>query len=159
MKTVNALVLSVGALVLLSTGCASVQRGTPIAATEVSVNLARTDYTVLGSVKGTSTMESYVLGLVRIIDGDKFIILGMKTFEDQYAFQQDPGLPILQFLTLGLSGGPTAEDRAYYKALAATPDADVVVPKAYVKQSSGIPLIASMKEVTFTGKALKFRAD
>ncbi len=104
-------------------------------------------------------MQSYVLGLVKIIDGDKLILLGMKTFEDQYAFLQDPGLPILQVLTLGLSGGPTAEDRAYYKALAATPDADVVIPKAYVKQISGIPLLASMKEVTFTGKAVKIKAD
>ncbi|MEI7899874.1 MAG: hypothetical protein WCK89_06450 [bacterium] len=159
MNTVNALALTIGTLALLSTGCASVQRGSPIASTEVSVNLARTDYTVIGPVKGTSTMQSYVLGLVKIIDGDKLILLGMKTFEDQYAFLQDPGLPILQVLTLGLSGGPTAEDRAYYKALAATPDADVVIPKAYVKQISGIPLLASMKEVTFTGKAVKIKAD
>ena len=150
--------LILGAAVFM-TGCASVQRGTPTAAATVNVNLARADYTVIGPVKGTSTLESYVLGAVKVIDGDKMIILGFKTFEDQYALLQDPVLPILQMLTLGMSGGPTAEDRAYYKALAATPDADVVVPKSYTKQNSGVPLLATKTEVTFTGKALKLKAD
>jgi hypothetical protein len=159
MKTIHATALTLGALVLLTSGCASVQRGIPTAPAQISVNLERGDYTVLGSVKGTSTLQSYVFGLFRVVDGDKVIVCGFKTFEDQYAFLQDPGMPILQLLTLGLSGGPTAEDRAYYKALSATPDADAIVPKAYVKQTSGIPLIASTREVSFTGKAIKFKTE
>ena len=159
MRSLHTLAITLGALALLSTGCASVQRGAPLAGTDVNVNLSRSDYTVLGPVKGTSTLQSYLLGLIKVVDGDKIIFLGLKTFEDQYAFLQDPGLPILQILTLGFSGGATAEDRAYYKALAATPDADVVIPKAYVKQISGIPLLASTREVTFTGKAVKIKAE
>ena len=158
MKNLQTLSLMAVTLALFSAGCASVQRGTPVAGAEVNVNLARQDYTVIGPVKGTSTLESYVLGLIKIVDGDKVIILNLKTFEDQYALLQAPDSPFA-ILFSALTGSATAEDRAYYKALAATPDADVVIPKAYTKQVSGIPLLASMKEVTFTGKAVKIKAD
>jgi hypothetical protein len=53
----------------------------------------------------------------------------------------------------------SVEERAYYKALAATPDADAVIPKAFTKQSSGFPLLYSEQEATFTGKALKYKSE
>jgi len=151
--------LFMAAITVVMTGCASVQRSTPIASAQIDVNLARGDVTILGSVKGTSSLQSYVFGLVRVYDNDKCAIFGCKMFEDQYAFQGDPGNPWLALLTLGMFGGVNTEDRAYYKALAATPDADAVVRKAYVKQETGIPFIASSEEVTFIGKAIKFKAE
>jgi hypothetical protein len=106
---------------------------------------------MLGSVKGSSTLKSYFFGIVQIIDGNKSRILWVfKDYEDQYSFQDPGGLNILPV---------SVEDRAYYKALAATPDADAVIPKAFIKQSSGFPFIYEEQEVTFTGKALKYKSE
>lgn len=140
--------LAMTAVAVLMSGCASVQRGTPAAPGQVNINLEKGDYTMMGSVKGTSTVKSYVFGIVQVIDGDKVSVLGIKSFEDQYSFMgPGPGFFV------------SVEDRAYYKALAATPDADAVIPKSFVKQSSGFPFIYEEQEATFTGKALKYKSE
>lgn len=151
----NLIVSSLATLTVavLMSGCASVQRATPAAPGQVNINLEKGDYTMLGSVKGTSTVVSYFFGAVQIIDGDKVRILGIRSFEDQYSFRSQPnGL-------LDLFKPVSVEDRAYYKALAATPDADAVIPKAFIKQSSGFPFICEEEEATFTGKALKYKSE
>ena len=152
--------LSLVALAAIVSGCASVQRYTPESKSQVQLNMARNEYTVLGTVKGSSTEDSYVLGIVRVIDGDKYNILGFKTFEDQYAFTSaDAGIfqdiPVLSFLF----AGPSVNDRAYFKALAATPDADAVTVKSYDYTRSGFAPFYSKRVVTFTGKAVKYKAD
>jgi hypothetical protein len=108
----------------------------------------KSQYTVLGTVKGTSTLESFFCGFVRVIDGNHVSLMGMKFFEDQYAYYNEPSI-----------FGVSVEDRAYYKALCATPDADAVLRKSSVTQASGTCLLYSQKEVTFTGKAIKYKAD
>ena len=113
------------------------------------------DCQVLGSTEGKATVDSYVLGLVQVIDGDKVQVLGLKFYEDQYAYINPPEL-ILGFLPNPFAS-PSIEDRAYFKALAATPDADAVAKKASVTTAKGFPLLWSTKEVTFQGKALKFK--
>lgn len=146
-------VFAMAAVAVLMSGCASVQRATPVAPGLVNINLEKGDYTMLGTVKGTSTIKSYLFGVVEIIDGTKVKILCFKDFEDQYSFQNgDDSIFSLLF-------GVSVEDRAYYKALAATPDADAIIPKAFVKQTSGIPFIYAEKEVTFSGKALKYKSE
>lgn len=150
MKKMNATVCFLAAAALLAGGCASVQRSTPVAPGQVNINLEKGDYTMLGTVKGTSTVKSFFFGVVQVIDGDKTKILCFKSFEDQYSIQ--PG-------GLGFLSPVSVADRAYYKALAATPDADTVIPKAFVKQSSGIPFLYQEVEVTFSGKALKYKSE
>lgn len=135
---------------VLAGGCASVQRSTPTAPGLVNINLEKGDFTMLGTVKGTSTVKSYFLGFVQVIDGDKTKILCFKSFEDQYSIQ--PG-------GFGFLAPVSVADRAYYKALAATPDADAVIPKAFVKQTSGFPLFWFEESVTFSGKALKYKSE
>ena len=146
------------AVVAMASGCASVQRATPAAPGLVNINLEKGDYTMLASVKGSSTVSSYVCGIVQVIDGSKVSILGFKNFEDQYSFQQkEPSM--LDVLTFGIFRTVSVEDRAYYKALAATPDADAIIPKAFTKQSSGFPILFVEEEATFTGKALKYKSE
>lgn len=143
--------LAMATVSVLMSGCASVQRTTPVAPGLVNINLEKGDYTILGTVKGTSTIKSYFFGVVEVIDGTKVKILCFKDFEDQYSFQNGDG-GLFNFTV-------SVEDRAYYKALAATPDADAVIPKAFVKQTSGFPLFYTEKEVTFSGKALKYKSE
>jgi hypothetical protein len=140
----------VGLLVVVS-GCSSITRGTPIAQTGIQANMNTGDCEVMAKTEGKSTKTSILLGLVQVIDGDKYRILGIKFFEDQYAFAgQSWGL--LDFIR-----PITPDERAYYKALAAAPDADAVASKAFVKTYSGIPILYNTSEVTFEGKALKFK--
>jgi hypothetical protein len=131
---------------VLATGCSSITRGTPNSGTHINANMDKNDYEVGATTSGTSTKESYLCGLFQVIDGDKFQVLWfIKFFEDQYAFQEKDSI----FVSI--------EDRAYYKALAATPDADSVAVKSWTKTTSGFPLFYSKEEVTFQGKALKFK--
>ena len=150
--------LAMAAVAVLMSGCASVQRATPAAPGLVNINLEKGDYTMLATVKGSSTVASYVCGIVQVIDGSKVSILGFKNFEDQYSFQQPRSTGIFGLLEAILNP-VSVEDRAYYKALAATPDADAVIPKAFTKQSSGFPLLYVEEDATFTGKALKYKSE
>jgi len=150
-QIVSSLVMAAVAVVM--SGCASVQRATPSAPGQVNINLERGDYTMLASVKGSSTVKSYAFGVVQIVDSTKVRVLWVfKDYEDQYSYQ-DPGFFNLLFGTV------SASDRAYYKALAATPDADAIIPKALIKQTSGFPFIYEEEEATFTGKALKYKSE
>ena len=158
MRNLIASSLAMAVFAVLASGCASVQRATPAAPGLVTINLDKGDYTMLASVKGSSTVSSYVCGIVQVIDGNKVSILGFKNFEDQYSFQQrEPSL--LDILTFGILRTVSVEDRAYYKALAATPDADAIIPKAFIKQSSGFPILFVEEEATFTGKAVKYKSE
>ena len=139
---------------LLASGCSSVNRGTPISefgAARLQANLNRTDLEILGPVEGRSTKQSFVLGLVQVIDGDKWQVLYIKFFQDQYAFADRPWYEKLCWVS--------TDDRAFSKALAATPDADTVFHKSYIRSSSGVPLIYTKKESTFQGKAMKLKSD
>jgi len=155
MKYIRLMVLATACAPLLLTGCAGVQRGAPATIPLLNVNLQRSDYEVLGPVEGASKRTSIAFGLVQIVEDDKLIVCGIKSFEDQYAFRQaDTGLINVLF---GWMLGVSADDRAYYKALAATPDADAVVPKSWTKTVTGIPCIYTMEDVKFTGKAIKIK--
>lgn len=139
----------------------------------MKINLEDTDYTVLPPVKGSSTTTSYVCGVVQVVDGSKVSVLWVKFFEDQYSFRPQreldtidavsafypPLWPLFFLRRAGYFKNVSAEDRAYYKALAATPDADVVLESALTKQNSGFPLLCSESSVTFTGKALKYKTE
>lgn len=138
---------------ILLTGCASVQRGIPVAPSTINTQLQRADVEVLDNVQGSSETFLFMMGVFQVIDGDKIKVLGIPLgFEDQYSLMGPPtGLEALL--------GPNTLDRAYYQALGKTPDADAVCAKSYTIQRSGIPFLAAREKVTFTGKALKYKAD
>jgi hypothetical protein len=131
---------------VLVTGCSSVTRGTPNAGLVINANMDKNDYEVLGNTEGKSTKTSVLCGLVSVIDGDKISVLGLKFFEDQYAFEEKARF-----------GFVSVDDRAYYKALAATPDADAVARKSLIRTESGIPCIWMSREATYSGKAVKYK--
>lgn len=168
--------LTLALAALLSGGCASVQRWTPMARGQVNVKLKDSDYSVLASVKGVSTTKSYACGIVKVIDGNKVRVLGIKFFEDQYSYLTPkdrlsdtekfmlfyPGCWLILPITVPYivyTHSASAEDRAYYKVLAAVPDADELVSPGLVAQRSGIPLVCREEEVTLTAKAIKYKAN
>ena len=69
-------------LLLVASGCSSITRGTPVAGTVIQANMNSGDCQVLGSTEGKATVDSYVLGLVQVIDGDKVQVLGLKFYEE-----------------------------------------------------------------------------
>ena len=156
---------------MLVDGCANVQRMTPMAPGRVNIKLADNDYTLLASVKGASTLKSYPLGIVQVIDDSKIRVLGIKFFEDKYSLMKPSkkldGIDVVVMVYFWpyviykaytySSASVSAEDRAYYKILAATPDADGVIENAFVRQKSGIPFIYTEEEITLTGKAIKYK--
>lgn len=158
---------------ILTGCCVGVQRMTPVAPGLVNINLKNNDYTVLAATKGTSTVTSYAGGLVQVIDGNKTRVLGIKFFEDEYSMFRP--LDAREIGTLHLAvmvyvwpyglcyvaykNSAGAEDRAYYKALAAAPAADAIIEKSFVRQKSGIPLIRTEEEVAVTGKAIKYKSE
>jgi hypothetical protein len=119
------------------------------------IGLERDDIEVLHSVKGQSTILSIFGPIVQIIDDTDMRVCGISAIEDKYSFEEPAPFPfsILQNLQLG------AANRAYYKALAAAPDADAVFSKSYQVQRRGIPFIYMKETVTFQGKAFKIKAD
>ena len=137
-------------LVVVGAGCSSVTRGTPVSPVHINPNVDRTDYEVLATTEGKSTRVAILCGLVNILAGDKVSIPGLKLFEVQYAFLTPS--PWTRILPVNV------ENRAYYKALAATPDADAVAGKAERVTDSGVPLIWTKKEVTYQGKAIKYKS-
>ena len=55
--------------------------------------------------------------------------------------------------------GDNAVNRAYFNALAKTPDADNVLQKSVNVQTSGIPGLFETEKVTFEGKAVRIKTD
>jgi len=158
MKRVVRVLCAVGIIGVL-TGCAGLVKQAPQLQMQMDVAaMDRNDYVILDRVNGESTKTSIAFGAIQIIDGSKMIICGMRLFADQYARSPHEMTYIEDFLTKALEL-PTSQDRAYYKALAATPDADVIIPKTYDYEKSGIPVLFTHEKVNFKGKAIKLKTD
>lgn len=131
--------------ILILGGCASVMKGAPNAPTHIDVGaMQRSDYVVIDRAEGMSEEVSILFGLIKIIDSNKLKLFYIPFFEEKYS-------PYGRFI------GPEA--RAYYKALAAQPDADGIIPRAWAIEERGIPFLFTKKTVTFTGKAIKLKTD
>jgi len=124
-----------------------------IPATDFNIRMSRDAFEVFDTVEGTSTTDSFLLGLIQVVDGDKLRLLGIPFFREQYTyFGSYPGTNVfLMFYSTG--------DRAYYKALSATPGADAVFYKSMDREYSSIPFLWSSETVTFRGKTIKLRTD
>lgn len=114
----------------------------------VETQLPEKSMVVLDTVEGKSRQDTYVLGLVQIIDGSKWQVLGIKFFQDQLS-NSYPGAPCL-------FEDPVAA-RAYYKALEKRPEADAVIEHSSTCKASGFPLFYEQREVTFRGKAIQIK--
>jgi len=150
----NRLAVLFGGVVLsaLLAGCQSAQKTIPhigIGSLNMEASLTRDDLVVLDSVEGRSSIKSLLGGLVAIIDGEKLRLFGISFFKDKFTYFKEP------FLFSGVS----AEDRAYYKALEQTPDADIVLVKSMDREESGVPFFFTTKDVTFRGKAMKLKPN
>jgi len=102
---------------------------------------------VLDTVEGRSRLDSYALGLVQIVDGNKWQVLGIRFFEDELSTSY-PGAGGCWFVD------PVAA-RAYHNALEQRPEADAVIEHAATSKISGFPLFYQKREVTFRGKAIQ----
>jgi len=149
MKSISFLMIVGVVSMLLIGGCAS-KRTAPqmgFGSFDVKTQLSRDHIVVLERVEGTSETDSLLLGTIQVIDGEKLKILGIPFFKDKYTcVKVDPCLV-------------RTEDRAYYKALEATPEADAVFYKTMNRESGGIPLLWETETVTFSGKAFTVKPD
>jgi len=171
---VKKLILLMMAMVI--SGCAGVQRMTPTAPGQVNIKLKDNDYAMLGSVKGSSITKSYVCGVVKVIDGTNVRVLGIKLFKDQFSYLTPkdklsdtekfmlcyPGLWLFLPVTVPYivyTHSASAEDRAFYKVIAAASDADAIIEPSLIAQTSGFPLIYAEEEVTLTCKAINYKSE
>lgn len=131
-------------------GCSGIHKQVPDASwTEyASPQLSRNDYVVLERVEGEATTTSFLFGIVQIID-DKLQIFWIKFFEDEYAVESG-------YLT---SFRDRTIDRAYFKTLAKSPDADAMLKRTITIEESGIPFIYNTETVRCAGKAIKIKTD
>ena len=142
--------LAITATALLLGGCASgeyrpvVKFGT----LNVETQLSEKNLKVLDTVEGSSRQDSYVLGLVQIIDRNKWQVLGIRFFEDEVSTSY-PGAPCLF--------EDSVAARAYHKALAQRPEADAIIEHSASSKISGFPLLYEKREVTFKGKAIQIK--
>ena len=139
--------------VVCSYGCMSTLTTSPhmgFNGMEWQPKMERSDYTVLDTVEGKSCLTSVLFGIVQVIDGDKWKILWIPFYEEKYALVIN-SFPYNLFVSM--------EDRAYYDALAKTPDADVVFVKSYTNTDAGVPLIWTSKTASVRGKAIKLKTD
>jgi len=151
MKNISFLMIIAVVSMLLMGGCAGASKKTipqmGFGSLYLETQLSRDDIVVLERVEGTSSTESILLGIVQVIDGENWKILGIPFFEEKYTCVRiDP-------CVVG------TEDRAYYKALEANPEADAVFYSTMDRQSSGIPILWNTETVTFSGKAIMLKAD
>ncbi len=146
------------ATLLITTGCGSIGKVAPHSNLGVVANLERGDIEVIQTVEGESTRRSMLLGSIQIIDEDKYKILWIPFFQDKGAgtLQENGGL--LSTLTKPFTP-VSVFDRAYYDALAETPDADTVFYKSATQERRGIPLLFTSHRVALRGKAAKIKAD
>jgi len=143
-------IVALCAMVLFVGGCFSHKTAPGIA---INPEIPRDAYEVLDTVEGTSTTDSILFGLIQVVDGNKLRLLWIPFFKEQHSyFGSYPGMNMFFFW-------PSTADRAYYKALGATPGADTVFYKNMDREHSGIPLLITSETVTFRGKAIKLKTD
>jgi hypothetical protein len=153
MKTKTLGLIAVGgfATATLFTGCATGEYRPVVkfGRLNVETQLPPSSLKVLDTVEGKSTQDSYLLGLVQVIDGKNWQVLGIRFFGDEVSTSY-PGTGICLF------EDPVAA-RAYHKALEKQPAADAVIEHSSTSKISGFPLIYEKREVTYRGKAIQIK--
>jgi hypothetical protein len=135
----------------LCAGCSSISKSAPVTASIIDVgSMKRTDYEVLDKVTGESESTFILCGLIQINDGN------LKLFGIPFYTEK---ISIYSAFQSGYLSDSTPIYRAYYNALAKTPDADTVLQKSLNFETSGVPCIYSTEKVRIDGKAVKIKTD
>ncbi|MBT5705337.1 hypothetical protein N8737_02265 [Verrucomicrobia bacterium] len=150
--------LGLSLLVSISSGCGSIGKSAPHSGLGIVANLDREDVEIIRTVEGESTKQSLLLGSIQVIDGDKYKILWIPFFQDKGAGELQSNSTFLGAFTLAFAP-VSVIDRAYYDALAETPDADTVFYKTSTQERRGFPLLYTSERVTLRGKAAKVKSD
>lgn len=116
-------------------------------------SLKRSDFEVLKRTVGVSSTLDILLGVVQVIDGKYYRVLGLRLDTERYSYSQPPTLDFWPFNT-----GTTA-DRAYFEALAKVPNADNVLDRSYTVEKSGFWPLWTKETVAFVGKAVRLKLD
>jgi hypothetical protein len=120
----------------------------PYSGLALQAGLSRGDFVVLDNVEAASTTTSILGGVIQVIDSDNWKVFGIPFFTEKYTT---------------VAGGPLfderPEQRAYYKALEKTPDADTVLVKSMDREETGVPGLYSTTSVRFRGKAIRLKPD
>lgn len=127
------------------------QEASPI----INANMDKNDYEVGASTQGNANAQHYLFGIVQIIDGEKWRVFWIPFYEVKGAGPSScprDGLGLIRFTGFGEAG-----DLAYYKALEAAPNADTIIPKAYVIKRTGAFPFYWTTDVTFQGKAVTYK--
>jgi len=149
-QAVKMLLLSALAVSFL-VSCTNMQKSSPVTHLSMDVGMMkRSDYQILGTVEGQSRTQSFLFGLIKIIDGNKLRMFWYLPFY-QERYVNEGG--IFFFLP------PSASERAYYKTISANPDADSIITRAKTEEASGVWPIYTSETVTYTGKAIKLKSD
>ncbi|PCI40855.1 MAG: hypothetical protein COB46_06020 [Rhodospirillaceae bacterium] len=143
------------AIVALSGCSAGARKASPTAQFDFNIsNLDRQEYEVLASVEGSSKTTSYLFGAFQIHDDKNISVLGIPFFEERYAFRDGKKCYLFNLIC-----SSNIYDRAYYKALAATPNADAILKKGFTSEERGVPGLFNTETVSFTGKAVRIKDD
>ena len=118
---------------------------------DINTEFLRDDIVVLDRVKGSSTTNYILLGIVQIVDGNKVRLFGIPFFNEKYASSTTS-------TDSNYWDNPNAH-RAYYKALEASPEADAIFYKIMDYEFSGFPPIWWSETATYSGKAIKLKTD
>ncbi len=148
-KSASLFIVAAAASILLIGGCAGTRTAPHMGfgSFNIETQFSRDDIEVLERVEGTSTTDSILLGVIQVIDGRNWKLLGICFFNDRYTCVNLDPCPA------------STEGRAYYKALEAAPEADAVFYKTMNRESRGVPIFWNRETVTFSGKAIALKAD
>lgn len=150
--------LGLASLFSLAIGCGSIGKTAPHSGLGIVANLEREDVEIIRTVEGESTKQSLLLGSIQVIDGDKYKILWIPFFQDRGAQALQSNNSFLGLLSKAITP-VSVIDRAYYDALAETPDADTVFYKTSTQERRSFPLLYSNERVILRGKAAKIKTD
>lgn len=147
--------------ILFLSACRGVEKWSPVSPVSMDIgSMKRSDYSVLDRVRADSTTTSILFGAVKIIDGDKLEIFWIPFYEEEYAFRRGQEVNNMVINPIkSLYEVSNTEDRAFFKALAAVPDADTIIQQSYSKEKYGIPFCYKSERVTFTGTPIKIKTD
>ncbi len=147
-------------ILLFLSGCSTTRNSMPVTQIEFDASqLERSEYVILDNVTGISSTQYILGGLIQIIDANypdakpedkKVKFLGIRFYKaENYATQEPKGCLYVA----------TTADRAYYKALSQSFDADSIIQQKFNRHIHGFPGIVQTEVITFCGKAIQLKSD
>lgn len=142
-------------------GCAGLETSAPVV--PLKADLQRSDFVIVGPVKGHARTTYILAGLFQIVDGE-FTLLGWQIFNDSgemtlgnpadsYAFDA-ASLPFITNPDFS-----SVHSRAMYRAYSRAPEADALYSWSFLRNAVGVPLIWRSVDVTARACALRIKPD